>query len=230
MKTVLITGCSWAAGVWGLDSNGNHNILDSGLTRLYLENGFDVVNLSSPGGDAWGPRHFLENFLQTNPHRKIEYIYYVQTDIGRSFAHKEFPIERFDYNFESAIDFMYNKLYESLNEVAQQRRVKIKVIGGLTDVTVPFQSFDSLELVVPSWCRLIDPELPLVRLADPESLSWLTDRFSLYKSQLLDLLEKGTDRLVYMDRNKEWFWPDGNHPNIRGHEKLFGYLNKHAQT
>jgi len=230
MKTVLITGCSWGAGVWGKDSNGDYGLLDSGLTRFYLENGFDALNLSFPGGDAWILLQQLDNFLWTNPHRKIEHIYYIQTDIGRNFAHKEFPIERFNYNFDSAVDFMYYKLYESLNEIAQRRRVKIKIIGGLTDVTVPFQLFDSLELVVPSWCQLIDPELPSVRLVDPESLSWLTERFSLHKSQLLSLLEQGTNRLDYMNNNKKWFWPDGGHPNVQAHEKLFDYLIKNVQT
>lgn len=230
LKTILITGCSWSAGVWGKDSNDHYGLLDSGLAGLYVENGFDVVNLSCPGGDPWGLLAPLDNFLWTNPHRKIDHIYYFQTDIGRSFAHQELPIERFNYDFDLAINFMYYKLYERLNEIAQQRRVKIKVIGGLTDVTVPFRLFGSLELVVPSWCQLIDPELPLVKIVDPMSLCWLTDRFSSRKSQLLSLLEQGTGRLDYMKNNKKWFWPDGGHPNTRAHEKLFDYLIKHVQT
>jgi hypothetical protein len=41
----------------------------------------------------------------------------------------------------------------------------------------------------------------------------------------LNIVDKGLERQnIVFKQNKEWFFPDGMHPNRHGHEKLYNYL------
>jgi lysophospholipase L1-like esterase len=41
------------------------------------------------------------------------------------------------------------------------------------------------------------------------------------KQEILSYIDSATERRSYMFNNKEFFWPDGMHPNRKGHKVLY---------
>lgn len=226
MKTIVITGDSWSAGVWGENSVGKYDILAPGLSSLFMNQGYKVINLSQPGSDPWGILWPLNCFIWTNPHIDIKKIYYFQTDIGRSFSNREVPLQKYGGNLTKTLESMYRDLYHALDQLAKQRNIKISVVGGLTDVTVSLNEFDSLELDIPSWCRLLDTSLPLTNLVDKEGFEVLDRQFPDLKDQINKYLDRANARRDFLLSNKQFFYPDGLHPNVNGHRLLFENLIK----
>jgi len=224
LKHIIITGDSWACGEWsnantGADAFG-WGIIDQGITKLFSNHGYHVINLGCPGGDAWGLLQPLYNFLWINTHLDIHRIYYFQTDIGRSFTHRSVPVAECNHDLAAALDQMYTELYAELDRIAHERSVKIHVIGGLTDVTVSFTAFENLVLESESWCRLLDPNLALTNVVDQKSIEFLAAEFPQHQQQLLPLIEQCLARKDFFNHNPHWF-PDHYHPNAHAHNLLF---------
>lgn len=221
MKTIVITGCSWGAGEWGKNSTG-YALLHPGISQNFIEVGYNVVNLSQPGSDPYGLLFPLDAFLKVNIHLDIAYVFYIQTDISRVLNFKEIP---FSESCNQSIKKEYLCLYEKLNHIAKTNNKKISVIGGLTDVDVKLTQFSSLELALQSWCRLIDPKAPLTTAIDIEYFTKIKS-FKDQKTEIIQMIDRSVERRNLWESNPSFFWPDGLHPNRKGHQKLFDYLMK----
>ena len=223
MKNLLITGCSWPAGEWGYVS-GNYQITHRGLALFLNDSGYDVINLSQPGSDNWGAVYVLQSFLKVNSHINLSHIFYFQTDIGRSF---KFCAPSKSNNLTDEINQLYLELYDRLDQLAMKNNCTIHVIGGITDIVVSLKNFKNLKLCLDSWCRLIDPTLPLTGLVDKSSIEFLDDH-CYDKKQIEPIADQALARYKFFDSNPYYFQPDGTHPNRLAHKLLVEYLSNYV--
>ena len=231
MKTIIITGGSWGAGEWGLDTD--PPIVHGGLSDYFEQDGYNIINLSHPGK---GPLTYLvelNKFLMIS-RNKIEHIFFIQSCIGRDFTTrfdehlaflKRLPghhhlIWNHDLNLESNIVGCYRQVYDKLNFMATYHRKIINVIGGYTDLPPPFIEFSNLNFLIPSWVSLIDPSIPECMLIAIEAFDYL-DKNCKNKQEILSYIDAAQKRSSFMENNKEFFWPDGRHPNRKGHKVLY---------
>ena len=233
MKTIIITGDSWGAGEWGWNIEAPTPIVHGGLSDYFEQDGYNIINLSHPGK---GPLTYLvelNKFLMIS-RNKIEHIFFIQSCIGRDFTTrfderlafmKRLPgnhhlIWNHDLNLESNIVGCYRQVYDKLNFMATYHRKIINVIGGYTDLPPPFIEFSNLNFLIPSWASLIDPSIPKCMLIDIEAFDYLNKNCK-NKQEIIPYIDAATERTSFMKNNKEFFWPDGGHPNRKGHKVLY---------
>jgi hypothetical protein len=233
MKTIVITGDSWGAGEWGIKTD--PPLIHGGLSDYFAQDGYCVINLSHPGK---GPLTYLvelHKFLMVN-RNKIEHIFFIQSCIGRDFTTrfdehlaflKRLPghhhlVWNDNLNLESNIVGCYKQIYDKLNFMATYHRTVINVIGGLTDLLPPFPEFSNLNFLIPSWVSLIDSSMSKCILIDKLTFGYLDVVWkNKNKQEILSYIDSATERRSYMFNNKEFFWPDGMHPNRKGHKVLY---------
>jgi hypothetical protein len=231
LKTTLITGCSWGCGEWAV-IDGIYGLCNPGFAQFFNSPTCYPINLSRPAGNPYEITLALETFLKVNSQMDIDKIFYLQTDIGRSWSGPkisqilETTLAKNDYNFELAIEACYHYVYRHLNDIAAARQQKIYVIGGLTDVIIDFEQYKNLEIALDSWCHLLDPDLPLTGLVDVRGIDYLNRQFQQHQTQILPLIEKANQRWNFYNTRKDVFYPDGIHPNRYGHQLLFNYLKE----
>ena len=225
-KSIIITGCSWSAGVWSNDHL-SYRIIHGGISQMLTDHGYNVINLSQPGSDNWGLLSPLDAALRVNPHHNIVNVFFIQTDIIRS------PSLQTPTNLRtlaiSEINNLYIDLYTKLNQIGIENNMVIDLIGGLTDVTVDLTIFKHLNLACQSWSQLIDSTLPLTPVTDCRGLEEAI-RYTnfLPKEKLTLLTESALARMDFIKDNQNWFYPDGKHPNKQAHQLLFEHIKKHV--
>jgi len=229
MKTIIITGCSWGAGEWAGNSPSiKSNISHPGLGGYLIEDGYNVVNLSRPGGNNQELILPLHAFLEINQHLNIQHIFFIQTDIGRCINEKVF-FKDADLDLDGRITNLYYDLYSQLNHYAVMHDITIHLIGGLTDLhPAKFTGLPNLNFLVPSWTKLIDSNISTTLLNDGDGFEWL-DKNYLYKDQLETYLNIALERSKYFRRTPEFFYPDWGHPNRAGHRVLYEYIKNNLK-
>jgi hypothetical protein len=228
LKTLLILSCSWGAGEWGTDNAGKYGIRHPGMTQYLRDEIYDVWNLSQPASDLIRLVGLFKHAVQCNPHKQFIPLL-IQTDIGRSFPFREFPMLPGE-TIQEFLNRFYLEIYKEFNDAAEELGVDLYVVGGLTDVTVDLSSFSRLKLVSPSWCGLADPSVPMVQTIDIDSINYLNWKYKDYKDQIIELFELAAQRWKFFDRNPELFYPDGQHPNRDMHRLLSNHLINYFKT
>ena len=226
MKTIVITGCSWGCGEW------NHgDIAHCGLAEYLTQDGYNVVNLSEPNS---GPIHLinpLNRFLEYNSHLDIEHIFLIQSDIGRNFItragtgnnrpqHDDIEVVWNDQlTLEHNIKGIYRQFYSRLNVIGKYRKKSFNLIGGLSDLVIDrANDFENLNFLIPSWQSLLNPEHTTTYL-DQIGLEYLDKHFQ-NKQEIVPFIDNFLKMRDFFIGNKEFFWPDGMHPNRLGHQVL----------
>lgn len=198
------------------------------MTQYLQEAGYEVWNLSQPGGDMTGLANLFRRIVQCNPHKDFLPVL-IQTDIGRSFPFREFLMK----DEETVTDFLnrvYLEIYQDFNNFAKELNVNVHVIGGLTDITVNLSTFSNLRLIGSSWVSLINPGISMVQVVDQDSINYLDWKYKDKKNQLVDIIDKSTQRFKFFDDNPIFFYPDGQHPNRDMHRVLADYLLDYFKT
>jgi hypothetical protein len=220
MKTIVIAGCSWGAGEW----NAN-DITHSGLAEYFLKDGFNVVNLSQPNTGPWQLLKTLHNFIKINKNfLNIQHVFFLQSDIARDFEEFQHKITwHHTLNLENNIKRIYRQFYIHLNFVGKDCQTTIQLIGGLADLILDYKNeFKYLNFLIPSWTKLIDHTISSVFLLKvdkiPEGIK------NNNKEELITLVDQSLTRFKIFDKNKEYFWPDGCHPNRSGHYVLYNAI------
>ena len=235
MKTLIIVGCSWSAGEWGAQPDGNHGVIHPGLTEFLSCEGYNVINLSHPGS---GMNHFLavlRPFLQLNSHLNISRFFFVQTDLGRDFdgtvpfSNNNTPTKDYflsstgEFDILNGIKTLWLNYYKTLNMIAKNYNVNIDIIGGLTDVIVDFNEFDHLKCMLNSWPQLMDSSESSCVL-EQHGIRWLNNNFPNQKKEILPYVENVLRRRDYWKSRPDLYYPDGGHPNRIGHKILSDYI------
>lgn len=217
--TFLIYGCSWACGEWGTRDDGSYGITHQGITQYLLDQGHDVWNLAQPGGDMTFIQYNLRNLLDVNRHRDFQVLVF-QTDIGRSFAFRQWHINPGE-TLVGFIDRCYLDVYQQLDAIGRDFDTMINVIGALTDVTADLGVLEHIRVLSPSWCCLADSNLRPARIVDVEGVNYFDHKFPDRRSEVLAIMDQAQRRQELFRKHHDLFWPDGAHPNRRFHEILF---------
>ena len=217
MKTIIITGDSWGAGEW----NAN-DITHSGLAEYFLKDGLNVVNLSQPNTGPWQLLKTLHNFIKINKKfLNIQHVFFLQSDIARDFEEFQHKITwHHTLNLENNIKRIYRQFYIQLNVIGKDCHTTIQLIGGLADLIIDYKNeFKYLNFLIPSWTQLIDHTVSSVFLLKIDKIPEAIKNNN--KEELITLVDQSLTRFKIFDKNKEYFWPDGCHPNRHGHHVLY---------
>lgn len=242
---ILICGDSW-----GLGELETPKILHPGLAGYLREQGHLVVNVSRAAGSNWlslyRMREFLTNGSISCMKQPLELILAIQTEWPRDYeirqeiATPEGWINqvwcRDDYHAELHAQAM-SRWYYALSDLAQEHRVRIGVIGGLSDtiwIDRFEQEYPGVFLACQSWVNLCltgnhrtnDP----VHWVGPTKLMIETFRRRSTGADALEVmlahLEQAEQRVALMAAHPEWFYPDGSHPNRRAHLLITEFLGQ----
>lgn len=229
---ILILGDSWGCGEWapiGGPGSGTDEIVEhNGLARFLSDDGFDVINLSQPGGSNLKIATLLDNFLMANQQlvKNISHIFIFQTDWNRDVSRQ----------MELSIHLKHQLLleyYKKLNQIGASIDKEIHLIGGLADVMV-YPNFEqlfsklviacqsSINYVLKNDSNVVNPTVSVYDRFE-EHLDLMKKKSSTKELEELVLdLTLAQQRSDIFKENSEYFM--GCHGNINFHKKLHDYI------
>jgi hypothetical protein len=222
--TTVLCGDSWCCGVWNQNSSG---IDHPGLSQLLVEHGVDTINLGIPGGSNRNIVWRVNQFIDQNPHIKIDKLIIFQTECLRIFEDSE--VLHTLNNYEEIESFYLTEFYCRLSDISQKINAPIYLIGGAGD-TLWHDQFSihhpGVNVVCQSFTNLLIHNNP--RIDNPVTSYNMTKTvlkiIAKNKQKLLDVTRTMDDRIQLYRNNPHFFFPDGRHPNLSGHKKLFDLL------
>jgi hypothetical protein len=212
---ILICGDSWAAGEWPVESTVDTH---QGLIQYFKEDGHQVTSRAMPGADISGTILGLIENMDND-----DYIFWFQTDPIRSLR----PYDDFGVRIKSyqelvkKNDEIINIAYNHLNSLGK----KIHCLGGCGKLNLELiKNYNNLIPLVPSVTELILQDYSHPRLWFSEWYEKVDERFDLESIDFLLIDKRKQDSLALDMDKKEFFWPDGGHPNRKGHKVLYEYI------
>ena len=243
-QSILIAGDSWAAGV-GIDSDDSlAHMKYGGITELLSNRGYQIRNLAKPGGSNLQSCDALKNYLFFNEHEipQIQCVFFWQTEFFREiWYYRSAELKKeFEVGYALLKDHWIYRPYHRLAEISQLWNIPIYIIGGCSD-TVWYDDFEKdfpgLKIICQSATNYIINSSH--RIPDPVFCQFITrgwsDEFvALVKKDIsnkdLELLlhdmTLGKNRIKQLDGNKQFFYPDGIHPNAHAQRLLFDLILK----
>jgi hypothetical protein len=233
---ILIAGDSWSAGEWL-----NMNVQHCGLAQYLNDSGHIVCNLGQGGGWNSLTTLKLESFLKLNRFNlnQISHIIVFQTEWIRDLTYL-YNVQDFDQSYQLLRDRTISKFYHKLSELGQTFNKKIYLIGGASD-TIWLDNFSqeypNIEIVCQSLTTLLLSQNhrtshPVFSLYGKSHIKIIEQLKTLYINKdfdlLLDDINCGSQRFYALAANKEFFWPDGYHPNRHSHYILFDFLRNQS--
>jgi hypothetical protein len=226
--TTVLCGDSWCCGVWNISSS---NITHPGLSQLLYERGVPTINLGIPGGNNRQTIHRVNQFIDQNPQVKIDRLIIFQTGLLRIFKDSELLPELSCKKYADIESFYLTEFYCRLSDISQKINVPVYLIGGVGD-TLWYDKFSTehpgVQIVCQSFTNLLLYDNP--RIDNPVTDVFMPEKIykilSHNKQNLLDAVYSMETRLEIYKNNPQFFFPDGLHPNLLGHEKLYNLLVK----
>lgn len=237
---IIVAGDSWACGeLHRGDLRNEHDVTTmishGGLAQFLQEAGHDTVNLGRIGGSNLLTVRIIETWWERNP-GKIDKIFVFQTEYTRDYAMAFFEDYDDIQDHHSLSGRMIARFYSRLSNLASALDTKIFLIGGVSDTLAPSvvtNHYPGVEVACQSLTNLL--------LANDSTISdpvfswytnWAQDLVQEVKQKLkpdqlsafLDEITRSMNREIDVFACPEYFWPDGCHPNRKGHEVLFAYL------
>jgi hypothetical protein len=240
MIPLVISGCSWSCGEvlppmlqpwksfkWST-LNPRTMITHPGLAA-YLEDAFDIINISQCAASNWQNLWTIKNFYESNVGWQSARWLLFQTDFLRNEAIHEWQIDygkmQSSMNFEDFHTSCAQSFYQCANELAASYNIKIHMCGGLTDLDRSLmQGCDNLVPVHDSWIGLFNPKhiVDLKCLEPPTTrLLAITKKVASHEfmMQLFDHIDRSREEFDLL-LGTGYFGPAyGNfHPNRHGHK------------
>lgn len=239
---ILVVGDSWGCGVYGEDvasTYTTYTVSHGGLSQFLIEHEQQVLNLSQYGGSNCNNWKTCIGALSYNSYlqRKVRCIIVFQTEWQRDFLDSWHLVELQDFSLAELRSMWVSRSYIKLSELSVKYDVPIYIIGGAGDTDwldnfekehpglfIPCQSLTNL---------LVNDNHRIERPIMVSSMLTLFDTMSQFKAGgvstqdkifILDEIERGKKRHGIFRHHPEWFYPDGNHPNMQAHKKLFDHL------
>jgi hypothetical protein len=198
------------------DASGYYTVLHNGLQQYFEDAGHSVTNISVAGESIqYATCQLAQSMLDEYTH-----IIWLQTDPLRNLT----PYTNFEIKYrtiDSLIDQQQEILQQSYCELNSLGK-KINCLGGCSKLNVELMSgFSNLYPIIDSI-----PEFLLPHYSHPKI--WHSDWYTkIGRLMDIDSLDKLVDLKKTQDSlidEKEFFWPDGGHPNRHGIKKVFDYL------
>jgi len=223
---ICIFGDSWAVGEWGFNANNQYTLFHLGITKFFIDQGHLAVNRAIGGSSN---RMSVELMKHDNLDY-YDYVFWFQTDPLRDLRkdlhiHGQYTNEFHQLDTTSKLIDKSNLLlditYRSLNQFNQP----IYCIGGCSRLNIKLlKKYKNLTPLISSIPEFLYPGYshPAIWHSD-----WLhtieKNSFSLAELDRLSSY-KHTQDLLYREEYRDFFHPDGAHPNRHGHEKIFDYI------
>jgi len=206
---IVIIGDSWGCGEWSDDMP--YRVTHCGLAQYFTDRGCNVTNLSKPGGSN---KDMVTALIATLPIYNPHYVFWLQTDPIRDlrpYDQETFPKSSSELT-EMGRDLLENT-YAELNDIG----VKIHCMGGVTNLEKSIEKYPNLIPIIPSIIQMFN---------GPKVDFWISDWINSPNLRLNDdfLLELENHPIHILP--KEWFFPDGVHPNREAHRKIFECIIK----
>jgi hypothetical protein len=234
---IIIAGDSWGCGEWS-NSNNNYGISHYGLAQYLLDAGYQVINLSQPGGANKNSSDRVASFLGHNRHLNIAGVIVFQTEWVRDIF-VESPVivsEDVKHGYHDLKNRIMSRFYNYLSQASVQYEVPIYLVGGCSD-TIWLDRFaeeyPGLQIACQSLTNLLinndhrtssTVQAIFTKGEEPE-VEYIKQYLNSRDLQLLlDDIELGHQRLTAWQQNEEYFWPDGAHANQLGHQVLYQWL------
>ena len=233
MKQIIITGDSWGVGEWSVTGE----ILHNGIAQYFVNDGVDVINLSQGAASNTSVSHHLKNFLNANKHQKPAAIIIFQTEWTRD-GSIVLDINSSDTTnrFIAAQDKVMSRYYYQLSAISQDYNIPVYVIGGASDTTWLdkfTQEYPGVSILCQSLSNLImhnnhridSPVYSIYGARHETDIALIKKEASTKEfGSVLDAVDRGKDRYNLWKNNREWFYPDGSHPNRKGHKILYDFV------
>lgn len=233
---ILICGDSWSCGEWD-----NMSVTHRGLSGyISEETHHQVVNLGMPGSSNLNTIKTVQTFLNLNPLIKIDQIIVFQTDYVRDTKYID-PGHLASQLQQGYIQFRARRIsdfYYNLSSISKKYNIPVYIIGGLSDtvwvshfsqiyqgVTIACQSFTNL--LVNNCDRISVPVQSMYENTYQTFIDKIKNQSNLKEvEELINNIDLGLQRSKLFHDHPTWFYPDGGHPNRRGHLALFEFLCK----
>jgi hypothetical protein len=230
---ILIAGDSWGCGEWE-----SFKILHSGLTQYCHDAGHLVFNISKPGGSNICTYDRIHHFLQTNQHLQIQCVIVFQTEWTRDIVTEDQSTiaEDLMHGYHALKHRLMDRFYYRLSQTSTEHNIPIHIVGGCSD-TIWFDQIENEHRGIRMGChsltnlllehnhRILEPAYAVFSLSASKSINYIKQHLNTKDLELLlDDIDIGHQRLDQWKKHKEFFWPDGAHPNRHGHEVLFNFL------
>jgi hypothetical protein len=212
---ILISGDSWAAGEWPVDSTiGTHQ----GLIHYFREDGHEVTSRAMPGADSLGTITGLIENMDND-----DYIFWFQTDPLRNLRpYKELGTTIKTYtDLVQKNDEILDIAYRYLNSIGK----KIHCLGGCGKLDLNLiKNYNNLIPLIPSVTELLLKDYEHPRLWFSDWYDKVDENFDMDSIDLFLIDKRKQDSLALDLDKKEFFWPDGGHPNRKGHKVLYEHI------
>ena len=242
---IIVIGDSWAVGEWPADSEirtkamSDYELIEhKGLAQYLEEAGHTVINLSK-GAETnnyslWQTELYLQRIS-----KNIDVIYVFQTRFHADINANEYSTNK---TFQDLLSRYNTEFLVNLSRIAVRYNVKIKLIGGNSDVyTYPNLEVDfpGVSVACQSFQNLLihqnpAPDFPLFSadLQTPNMDRKNSDELDKFLlscrdfDYVLEYIDRAWHRSKELVELRHLMWPDGWHPNRVGHKLLFDYLTK----
>lgn len=233
-KTILILGDSWSQGEINVNENGRY-VSHKGLMQYLEDDGYKIENRGGLGeSNHWALSQF-ELYSES-----LNFVIWFQTDINRDFIENTFLSKlKETHSIKSLFNNHIVDTYTKMNYIAEKKNITVHVVGGISPVLENnLYQFKNLKCAIPCVINLIRPDIHISfydRFAHQfwftnliESIKsdsyWSNDDIVHLKSEWL-MIQTGAAKFYQtMMKDKEYFWPDGCHPNRAGHKIIYNKI------
>ena len=237
MATYIVTGDSWSMGEFVASKTPVANPLQHrGLVQLLEESGHTAYHVGRPGFSNWDSTKMVAAFLDRHD-VKIDAIIACQIgfekDLGYQYSDKDWSQVR---SVGEVAGWYLWDYYQKLNDFYDQLGIPTFLIGSKCDT----MWFDDLSDHLPGLTVVCQSlfnwvvndndriEKPVYSWFDRTTIDLVQQLHKNMNSQgvldLLDNIDLGMQREVAVRTNREYFWPDGEHPNMQAWKKVYKLL------
>ena len=207
-EKILIAGDSWALGEWSVDDP--YRIVHSGLEKYLIDYGCKVYNVSKGGNSNRYSINTLKQLIK-GIEFDIDKIFWFQTDPMRDLR----PYTTFPKTLKKYMEY-HSVLLDTSYKLLNSLGVTIYCIGGTTKLHDSIRSYSNLIPVIDSVIELFEVDSIDIWVSD-----WIQYDLNI-DEEFLKLLTELPDPKSILP--KEWFYPDGIHPNRHAHKKIFEHI------
>lgn len=238
---IVIAGDSWACGEWNEKTMG---VAHRGIAEYFSDDGHLVFNIGQPSGTNYNTVLQIEKFLVSLITTSfVKDIFVFQTEWIRDYTGTDkvkITKSLREIGYQDLKNYTISEFYYSLSDIAQRYNVRIKLIGGCSDVLFLDQfssEYPSLEvacqslvnLCVKSTDKISEPVFEISKFPEYEKRSSIIKKVKPYSNtqdieNFLFDQQLAEDRVDLFTSNPQWFYPDGLHANRKAHKVLYNFL------